>query len=425
MMKILHVTQGYAPAIGGTEALVQHLSEELVRDYRDQVTVFTTNCYNGEAFFKPNLPSLPIGWEEINGVRVRRFPVRRRVSQLSRWPQRIATRLGLPFNEYLRTLSGGPVISGLAKAIREFPADVIAASSFPLMHMYVALDAAIKSQRACVFYGGLHPQDRWGFGRPMIYEAIRKATAYVAYTDFEAQYVVEQGIPPERISVIGIGVDPKPFERISALEAKQRLGLEGKPVVAFIGQLGGHKGVDTLVRAMPLVWQVVPEAHILIAGARTLFVDYLERVIRRWPASDQAKLVRCYNFSEEAKPELFAAADVIAYPSGYESFGITFLEAWASGKPVIGCHRGAVPWVVHAGRDGLLVKYQKEKELAEAIILLLKNPDWASTLGEAGRQKVLARYTWPEIARRFRQVYAEAIERTSCKPGARTLLRPS
>jgi hypothetical protein len=61
-MRILHVTQGYAPAIGGTERLMQRVSEELVARAGDTVTVFTTDCYNGEAFYTPGLPSLPAGW---------------------------------------------------------------------------------------------------------------------------------------------------------------------------------------------------------------------------------------------------------------------------------------------------------------------------------------------------------------------------
>jgi glycosyltransferase involved in cell wall biosynthesis len=76
---------------------------------------------------------------------------------------------------------------------------------------------------------------------------------------------------------------------------------------------------------------------------------------------------------------------------------------------VVGCRRGAIPWVVRAGRDGLLVEYQNEAMLAEAINLLLANPGWASALGEAGFQKVKQVYNWPAIARRFREVYLEAV----------------
>lgn len=411
-MKILHVTQGYFPAIGGTESLIQHLSEELVRQFGDEVTVFTTNCFNGEGFFSPQLPRLSTGWEEINGVKVRRFPVYSRISQTFRHhPQSIAYRLNLPFNEYLRAIGGGPIIPGLRRTIGEFPADIIAASSFPLLHMFAAVRSARETGRSCVLHGGLHPQDEWAFQRPMIYRAIEQSTCYVANTKFEANYVIQRGASPERVFVVGVGLDPEPFEQITNAQAKHRLGLEDKPVVGFIGQLGGHKGVDTLLRAMPLVWQIFPEVNLLIAGARTMFAEQLERHIRQWPSSYQQKLKLYYNFSNQEKPWLFAAVDVFTYPSGYESFGIAFLEAWAAGKPVIGCKRGAIPWVVDAGRDGLLVDYQNEQMLAEAIITLLKNPEWAKILGKAGHQKVLSRYTWPKIARSFREVYLKALGR--------------
>jgi glycosyltransferase involved in cell wall biosynthesis len=255
----------------------------------------------------------------------------------------------------------------------------------------------------------LHPQDKWGFERPMIYKAIQQAARYIAYTGYEARHVIERGALPDRVVTVGVGVDLQPFENLSTCEAKKRLGLDpDRPVIGFIGQIGGAKGVDTVVRAMPYVWEQFPEAQLFIAGARTLFADYLEGLIDRLPPEDREKIVLRYNFSHEEKPWLFAATDVFAYPSGYESFGIAFLEAWSCRKPVIGCNQGAVPWVVDAGRDGLLVEFQNDKSLAEAIILLLDNPDWAKALGNFGYEKVRSRYTWSVIARCFRDVYCTA-----------------
>jgi glycosyltransferase involved in cell wall biosynthesis len=84
-------------------------------------------------------------------------------------------------------------------------------------------------------------------------------------------------------------------------------------------------------------------------------------------------------------------------------------------KPVIGCKNGAVPFVIDAGRDGLLINFDDSDALGEAILIMLRNPIWAARLGQQGRQKVLDRYNWPEIARRFRQVYQGAIERYRSK----------
>jgi glycosyltransferase involved in cell wall biosynthesis len=64
--------------------------------------------------------------------------------------------------------------------------------------------------------------------------------------------------------------------------------------------------------------------------------------------------------------------------------------------------------VVEAGEDGLLVEWQNSEELAQAAISLLRNPPLARSMGESGKKKVLAKYTWPAIARLFRGVYAQA-----------------
>jgi glycosyltransferase involved in cell wall biosynthesis len=405
-VKLLIVTQGYFPAIGGTELLVQRVSEELVGRYADEVTVFTTNCFSGDAFYTPQLPRMPVGEETINGVRVRRFPVYSRLSRMF-WPFRPThKKQRCPGNQVFRTLYNGPVIPGLARAIEQADFEVVMATSFPLLHMFTTLKIARKLGRPCVFQGGLHPQDEWGFQRPMIYQAIQRADHYIANTTYEADYVIARGAHPDRVSVAGVGVDMRLFEAVDPIASKQRYGLEGSPVVGYIGQLGAHKGVDTLARAMPLVWKLVPEARFLIAGARTLFSDQLEQMLAAFPETDQRKVILRYNFENDEKPALFSAVDVFAYPSGYESFGIAFLEAWAVKKPVIGCSRGAVPWVVEAGKDGLLVEFQDEAMLAEAILALLNNPGWSKRLGEAGYSKVKERYQWPEIARRYRSVYS-------------------
>lgn len=409
-MKILHVTQGYFPAIGGTETLIQNISEELVRQFGDEVTVFTTNCYNSEGFRDPSIPCFPVGVEDINKVSVRRFPVRCRISQFARYPAAVAYRLKLPFNENLRWLVSGPVVPGLRRAISQEPADIIVASSFPLLHMLDALRGAQESCRPCVLHGGLHPTDNWGFDRSHLYHAIQQADRYIANTEFERQYVIERGAFPEKVVCIGLGVDPMRFESVTVEEAKRRFGLEGKSVVGYIGQLGRYKGIDTLIQAIPIIWQSEPNTHFLIAGARAQFAEKLEAMIAQFPEANRKKIKLIYNFGEEEKPWLFGALDVFAYPSGYESFGIAFLEAWILGKPVIGCRAGAIPWVIQADQDGLLVNYRDSSMLAEAILLLLRNPNLAQRFGQAGKRKVLKDYTWPQIVRKFRKVYLDAIE---------------
>ena len=210
--------------------------------------------------------------------------------------------------------------------------------------------------------------------------------------------------------MIGVGVDAEPFVKADGIPFRRRHRLLGHPVVAFIGPQGGQKGIDTLLQAMGLVWSHAPEARLVIAGGRTSFSPRIEELVAGLE-EERDKVVLVHNFREEEKPEIFAACDVFAYPSGYESFGIAFLEAWASGKPVIGCRVGAIPTVVEDGRDGLLVPYQDVDRLAAAILRLLSDEELRARLGQRGREKVLTTYTWDRVAARFREVYQGAMER--------------
>lgn len=409
-VKILHVVQGYPPAIGGTEGLFHRLSEGLVQQYGDDVTVFTANGYNAEAFYSPRQPSLPPGTETINGVQVRRFRVFNWLGPALRYVQQAAYWLRLPFNQHLRTLYGGPILPGLKQAIGAFDGDVVAASSFPLMHMYTALAARRINRHPLIYCGGLHPKDRWGFDRPMIYDAIRRADAYIAYTTYEQDFLLQKGIPAGKLHVIGLGVDAERFGRANGTAIRQQWGDPSAPVVAFIGQQARHKGVDTLVRALERVWQRLPQTRLLIAGARTRFSPVLRRQIEALPPHQREQVLILNNFDEAEKPNLLAACDLLAYPSKFESFGLVYVEAWACGKPVIGSRAGAIPSVVQDGTDGLLVPPQDIPALADALTRLLENESLRHRLGERGRQKVLERYTWETVVARFRQVYKHTVE---------------
>ncbi len=408
-MRVAHFVQGYQPAIGGTEYLIQRVSEELVNTFRDEVTVYTTNAYNCEAFTHPGTKVMPAGEEVINNVTVKRYPVFNRLAPALRAAQKAAFRFRLPRNDLIRTAYSGPLLPGIWPDLGRVDADVVAASSFPLMHMYYAGIAARRTGAALVLHGGLHPDDAWGFDRPVIYKAIAKADAYIANTTFERDFLLGKDIEREKIHVVGVGTDPEKFAGVDASVVRERLGWPDDPIITFVGQQGGHKGIETLLKAMPLVWRRLPEAKLIIAGSRTNYSPVLDGLIEAFTPEEQKRVVTIPNFEEKEKAEIIVAADVFASPSGFESFGITYLEAWAAGKPVIGCRSGAVPSVITDGQDGILVDYKDHCELAGALLELLFDGRLRDLLAANGRQKVMENYTWKIVGERFRSVYAKVL----------------
>lgn len=408
-MRILHVVHGYPPSTGGAQWLTKNLSEQLVSRHHDEVTVFTTVAYNMEHFLRSDEPAMPAGTEAINGVTVRRFTVFNRLNVLRMLIAGVAYRLRLPCNDWLRTIYNGPLIFGMTRAVANSGADVVFATAFPLLHMYYALAGAQRVGIPIVFLGAIHTADVWGYDRKMIYRAIQQADAYIALTTFERDYLIEHSIWPDKISVIGPGVEAGTFVKADRRVMRDRYGWGDDPVVALVAKQTARKRFDTLLAAMQRVWTVHTNARLLIAGARTPYSRQIEEMINALPSEQQTHVTVVSDFSEKEKPNLVAACDMFVLPSGQESFGIAFLEAWACGKPVIGARIGAIPSVIDEGRDGLLVAYRDAGDLARAILELLANQQRRAQMGEVGQRKVLENHTWEIVADRVRAVCIEAI----------------
>ena len=407
-MKVLHAVHCYAPAIGGVETVIGTVSEMLVGVHGDEVTVSTTNCLSAEGFVHPDRTVIPAGETIENGVVVRRHKVARRQAPLLRRGQAAAWRLRIPGNQYLRVAWQGPWSRGMTRDLLRTNADVVVAASFPLLHMFVAAVAKRRSGRPLVFHGALHPLDAWGYDRPMIVRAIKRCDAYIAYTGWEREFVISAGVDPSKIHVVGLGVDVARFATADGRAFRDDYGLGDAPIVTFIGQQSGTKGIDTLVEAMKRVWSDVLEARLVLAGARTAFTPRLIEMIGALPSAFRDQVILIHDFREEEKAGIMAACDVFAYPSRYESFGLAYLEAWAASKPVIGARSGAVASVIAEGKDGLLVEPGNSEELAQAILTLLTDPARRADLGATGHAKVVRSHTWEQVTGAVRRVYATA-----------------
>lgn len=411
-MKILHVVQAYHPVVGGAEGLVKHFSEQLANRCQDDVTVFTAAVTKPTYFWRDEGEALPPGTEIIKGVTVRRFPVSKRFQLARMVLARGFYRLKLPYHDWARTIQVGPIIPQLPQAIAQSGADVIMAATFPFLHMYYAVSGGRRGRIPVVLAGAIHTEDKWGYDRQMMIRAITQADAYVALTAYEKSFLVEKGIAPEKMHVLGGGVAAARFVEATGTAARQKYGLGNDPVIVVMSRQSELKRLDTVIQAMPRVWAKYPQVRLLMAGARTAYSAQLDRMIAQLPPEQRARITQIHDFPEEDKPRILAAADIFVHPSGNESFGIVFVEAWAAGKPVIGANVGAVASLIAAGRDGLLFEYGNAASLAETVLTLLADAGKRAALGRAGRQKVMANYTWEIVTDRLRDVYRQVIDQS-------------
>ena len=397
-MKILHLIHNYHPSTGGAQLLFQKLSEGFASRFGDEVTVMTTDAIRSPSFADNQF--LQPGDEVVNGVQVRRFPYWRRSGTILKQVLRFAKRTRLPFREYLEPLRTGPISPAMFMATRATDADVVASIGFPFLQMYYGLG---PRRPPVVLFGALHVHD--DHLSPPVLRAIEHSQAYVAFTKYEQDVLVRNNIPRNRINVVGLGVDVDRFARANGSAIRARFGLDCAPVVGFIGRQARYKGVDVLVRAMTSVWDRRPDAYLLLAGARTEFSSEVEQLVAGLPSAKRDRVIIAYDFSEDEKPQWFAACDVFVTVSTDESFGIVFVEAWACGKPVIGGRINAVECVIRDGEDGFLVRCREPAPLASAIERLLGDDELRARMGRSGYEKVRAEHDWPMVIDKVHQIY--------------------
>ena len=401
-MKILIVAHNYFPAIGGAEKKIKEISERLVKS-GEEVTVFSSNAQTTEAYVNPEIPLLPPNSKLLNGVRVRRFSVYRGGRLLLDWAQEFFYwKHRLPFNDIVRTIWNGPIAFNMLPQILEEKADIIVATPFPFLNIYYAYIAKKIKKIPMAIIPCLHPEDVWAFDREIMYKIMADTEMVMVNTDYERNHLITNGIEKERIFILGDGVSLQDFDRSNPEKFRRRYDIGNAPVVLFVGRKEEGKGIDTLVDSMSRVWRKFPQAKLIIAGTRTSYSKAIEKKVSSLDVGKRRNIVQIDNFEDSEKSDLFASCDIFAMPSEIESFGITYLEAWAAGKPVIGCRIGAVASLIEEGKDGLLVEYGNEQELASAILKLLHNPDLRVKIGENGRKKALKKYTWDIITERFR-----------------------
>lgn len=257
--------------------------------------------------------------------------------------------------------------------------------------------------------------------------AYNTADGVIAVSEQMKTDVVEAyGINPEKVTVIHNGIDPefyKPtFDNNLLLEYDINPEI---PFVLFVGRITRQKGISQLISAAKYFnknCQIV-----LCAGAPDTeeIAKETEDLIAELKSQRDGVILISEMLPREKIKVLYSHARVFACPSLYEPFGIINLEALSCETPVVGSAVGGIPEIITEGETGYLIPLESvsrtdfnpkkpeefQRNFATKINLLLENETLATTMGQAGRKRVLEKFSWESIAKTTYNYYEEVISK--------------
>lgn len=218
-------------------------------------------------------------------------------------------------------------------------------------------------------------------------------TKIVCNSLYLKQKTILDGVKEEKIEVIPNGVNVEKFRNA------RRIDLSGDPALLFVGRLTHSKGIDTLVKSMRIIAKELPKAVLHIVGDGPL-MDQLKSFVT---SKGLEKRVVFHGRITRSLPSFYNSADICIFPSVYETFGITTIEAMAAGKPLIATNKGGVPENVTNFENGILIE-PTMTNLIKAITDLWNDKDLMNKITKNNLEKA-KNYDWAKIAERYITLY--------------------
>jgi glycogen synthase len=249
--------------------------------------------------------------------------------------------------------------------------------------------------------------------------ALEMADAVVAVSQETREDILRLfQVQPEKVHVIHNGIDATFYHPVTETDALERRGIDpADPYLLFVGRITRQKGIVHLVRA---IQHLDPRIGVVLcAGAP----DTPEIGKEMEDAVDEARRHRSNlvwipeMVPREELRQLYSHAAAFCCPSVYEPFGIINLEAMACQTPIVATRVGGIREVVEDGRTGVLVPLELsgpmqpadpagfERNLADAVNALMREPDRRASMGEAGRRRAVEAFGWDAIARQTVELY--------------------
>ncbi len=259
------------------------------------------------------------------------------------------------------------------------------------------------------------------------HQAYNTADGVIAVSQQMKTDVVEAyGISPDKVTVIHNGIDPHFYQPTFDNELLRQYGINPDvPFVLFVGRITRQKGISNLIEAAKYINKNAQ--IVLCAGAPDTaeIAAETEALIAELKTLRDGVILISEMLPREKVKVLYSHARVFACPSLYEPFGIINLEAMSCETPVVGSAVGGIPEIIVEGETGYLVPLESvsrtnfnpknplefQKNFAEKINVLLDDESLANKMGKAGRERVLAKFSWESIAKTTYDFYSSVISK--------------
>jgi phosphatidylinositol alpha-1,6-mannosyltransferase len=218
-----------------------------------------------------------------------------------------------------------------------------------------------------------------------------------------------------RLRVVPLGTDPTQFQPgIDPRPLRERFDLPGDGArwLVTVARLQRHKGVDTVIAALPTILTRAPEVRYAVAGTGPDH-ERLKKLAEKLGVTDRVYFLG--SVADQDLPSFYNLASVYVGASrragdlGVEGFGISLVEASACGLPIVAGNSGGIPDAVRDGETGVLVPPEEPEAFADAICRLLADPARAQQIGANGRRAVETYFNWDRVVRDLRDVESEAV----------------
>jgi len=225
---------------------------------------------------------------------------------------------------------------------------------------------------------------------------LKNAQKIICGNSYVAKLVEEFFGDKSRILIVNPGIDGSAQFTKHNLQLKERFNLENKFILLGVGRLVKRKGFDMVLEALPEVLKQIPNlAYVIVGNGEE--INNLKFKIKNLKLENNVIVITDVNNAE--KNSWLEACDLFIMPSrniagDFEGFGIVYLEANLAGKPVIAGDSGGIRDAVVDGVNGLLVKPEDKRQISQAIVRLIENPELKRELGEKGRERALKDFNW-------------------------------